>query len=535
MNSTAPRCIPFGSLPRLAQAAALGSLAAVAAFSVVAWPLWRHDDNLAHGIFLPFLSGLLLLESRRDPAPRFLAPGAFPLLGGAVLLTGGLASLAVAAMYAAALGWSHAMAGFLAAVALTLLLAATWLGLADRRVRFLPINWAAAVAVLLWLFGSLPPPGTFARLSLALQSEVTAGVMRVLHGLGIAAFQAGNVIELARTSVGVSEACSGVRSLLSCTVAGLFLSGFAVCRPRHRVLVVLVSPAIGLAMNFVRSLLLTLLANRGVDIAGRWHDLTGASIIVGTTILVSAFACWLHRREGPAPTGTTDDAPPSRGPAALSGLVAATLVLVLATAALLTLGHPAARSPGPAAPNLAALLPAAPAGWTVSPAVDLDAFSDVLQTHDLVERVYSAGPGPDDAHLTLYLAYWRPGQASVSLVDLHTPDACWPGAGWEAAAVPRERVALPVADQILPPAECRLFALQGFRTNVWYWHLYGGRPLEIVDPRSATRLLRLAWRYGFGRADDQLFVRVSSNRPWEEIASQPALRQFFVNLQPLGL
>jgi hypothetical protein len=70
------------------------------------------------------------------------------------------------------------------------------------------------------------------------------------------------------------------------------------------VLVVALSPAIGLAMNFLRSLLLTLLANAGVDIEGRWHDLTGASILAGTTILVAAFAFWLHRREaagaGPA-------------------------------------------------------------------------------------------------------------------------------------------------------------------------------------------------------------------------------------------
>ena len=60
------------------------------------------------------------------------------------------------------------------------------------------------------------------------------GVVRVLGAVGIAAFQDGNVIELARTSVGVSEACSGVRSLISCTVAGLFLSATLVRRPLNR-------------------------------------------------------------------------------------------------------------------------------------------------------------------------------------------------------------------------------------------------------------------------------------------------------------
>ena len=89
---------------------------------------------------------------------------------------------------------------------------------------------------------------------------------------------------------------------------------------------------------------------------------------------------------------------------------------------------------------------------------------------------------------------------------------------------------------MLSPAECRLFALNRYETHVWYWHLHGGRPITYVDPYSAIRLLGLAWRYGFQlRPQDQLFVRVSSNRPWQEIASEPTLQHFFENLKPFGL
>jgi Protein of unknown function (DUF3485) len=149
--------------------------------------------------------------------------------------------------------------------------------------------------------------------------------------------------------------------------------------------------------------------------------------------------------------------------------------------------------------------------------------------------VYSAGPGLESAHLTLSLAYWGPGQAPVSLVDAHTPDACWPGSGWEPEPVPASRSVLEISGRLLAPAECRLFAHDSFETRVWFWHLHGGKPIAFVDPYSAPRLLALAWRYGFGRPEDQLFVRVSSNRPWQEVASQPALRQFLENLRPLGL
>jgi exosortase len=535
MSTPASRCAAFGKLPFLAKANVLGLLAAVAAFAALLWPQWLHDDDLTHGLFLPFLSLILASESRRDPAPGFLRPGPGALAVCVLLVLASLASLAVAVAYAAAMGWTHAMAEFMVSVALVFALGAAWLGFADERVRFIPLNWAAAVAVVLWLFASPPPPGTYARLASFLQAEVTHGVVGVLGAVGIAAFQEGNVIELAHTSVGVSEACSGVRSLISCTVAGLFLSALLVRRPWHRALVIAISPAIGLAMNFLRSLLLTLLANAGVNIEGRWHDLTGASILVGTTLLVAAFGFWLHRREPSRPDapGVSPAAPAGHSP--LQGAVATALLLAAVAGACLfsaSLRQPAASG---GVHDLAALFPEAPPGWTAQTTPDFDRYSGVLHTHALIERVYSAGNSPGSAHVTLYVAYWLPGQASVSLVDAHTPDACWPGTGWEAEPVPTERAALATAGRALAPAECRRFAHGSLETNVWFWHLYGGRPITFVDPYSAVRLLGLAWRYGFGRARDQLFVRVSSDRPWQEIASQPILRQFFESLKPLGL
>jgi exosortase len=535
MKPPASRCTAFRALPWLAKINAFGLCAVVVAFAALLWPQWRHDDDLTHGIFLPLLTGILVFESRRDPSPRFLKPGAGPFAACALLVLAALASFAVAVTYATALGWNHSMAEFTLAAAVVFALGAAWLGFADQRVRFLPINWAAAVAVVLWLFASPPPPGTYAHLTFSLQTEVTHGVVRVLNAFGIAANQDGNVIELARTSVGVSEACSGVRSLMSCAVAGLFLSALLVRRPGFRALVVVLSPAIALTMNFLRSLLLTLLANGGVAIEGRWHDLTGASVLAGTTLLVAGFALWLHRLD-PAPAPASGGAAiPAAGFSPLLAVVAAGLLAVAGAAGFLeATGRTNQAAPGPE-PDLAALLPAPAPGWTGRTTPDLDQYSGILHTHTLVDREYAAGPTLGSVHLTLYLAYWRPGQAPVSLVDAHTPDACWPGTGWRAEPVPSEHEALSVDGRLLPPAECRLFAHDTYETHVWYWHLYGGRPLAIVDPDSAPRLLKIAWRYGFSHPEDQLFVRVSSNRPWSEIDSEPTVRQFFANLRALGL
>ena len=535
MNGPASRCVPLRGLPLLAKANILGLCAGAAALGWLLWPQWRHDDNLSHGIFLPVLSAILLAESRRDASPRFLQEGAWGVLSTLALVLLSLGSVAVAVVYAEALGWTHAMTEFLLACALVLALAAAWLGFADRRVRFMPVNWTAAVGITLWLFASPPPPGTYSRIAVLLQSRVTVGVMHVLNAVGIAAYQNGNVIELAGTSVGVSEACSGVRSLVSCTVAGLFLSALLVRRPASRAIVILASPLIGLAMNFLRSLILTLVANTGINIEGRWHDLTGALILVGTTVLVTALAFWIHRRE-PIPAGDrTEPTPRAPGRSPALGIVTAALLVVAATG-----GAFAARSqtqPGNegTAPDLVRLLPDVPAGWSERATPDLEQFSGVLHTHALVEHSYAAGPAAQGERLTLYLAYWLPGEAPVSLVDAHTPDACWPGTGWEPAPVPSERSTLSIDGRVLPPAECRLFIRDGIQTRVWFWHLRGGKPVTYVDPRSALRLLRLAWRYGFTRPEDQLFIRVSSNLPWVDVAAQPVMRQFFGNLEPLGL
>ena len=137
--------------------------------------------------------------------------------------------------------------------------------------------------------------------------------------------------------------------------------------------------------------------------------------------------------------------------------------------------------------------------------------------------------------MTVYLAYWPPGQASVSTVALHTPDACWPGAGWQPVAAAAARFAPAVAGRTLPAAESRLFTSSDMTQYVWFWHLYDGVSITPRDPRSPRELLAIAWRYGFRPTGEQLFVRVSSNRPWNAIAGEPLLAEIFNHLHAFGL
>jgi hypothetical protein len=99
----------------------------------------------------------------------------------------------------------------------------------------------------------------------------------------------------------------------------------------------------------------------------------------------------------------------------------------------------------------------------------------------------------------------------------------------------RTQETLEVSGRAIVPAEARRFGTADATQNVWYWHLYAGQPVRHIDPYSLGRLLRIAWNYGFRRDGSQLFLRISSNRSWSEIAGEPAMRELFDHLRPLGL
>jgi exosortase len=498
-------------------------------------PQWLRSPDLAHGVFMPVVFVLLLRESRLAGPQRFLRPGAWALFAVAGLAGLALALLGVAGLYAAAVDWSNALVLFLLAGALSLFFGAALLNLADGRVRFMPCNWSSVLAAGLWPLAAPIPSGLYARLTLALQLWISTAVMDVLQLLGIAAHRQGNIIELATCRVGVEEACSGVRSLVSCVFVALFFSGTLVRRPAARILVIGVAAPLALAMNFIRALMLTLLANHGVSIAGAWHDATGWAVLLVTAGLLAGLAIALEDQTAAPAGGTAAASAVSPRPGAGNAALAGALALAVAVVAFFELTtHPVVSAHAPGR-NLAALLPPPPDNWSATDAPHLERFRAQLQTDVLVQRIYQRGTGSQAVFVILYLAYWRPGQAPVSLVDQHTPDACWPGAGWTPQPIPAGGAGLAIAGRSLAPGEARLFLNDGLPRRVWFWHLYDGQRLPYHNPYSAAELLRLAWHYGFRHDGDQMFVSVSSNRPWAEIADEPLLREFFARLQPLGL
>lgn len=520
-------------LPAPTLAVLLAIAAATAGLTWHLWPHWSTNTDLSHGYFVPVLFLLLLAESRRG-TPRALRAGNWNRAIASGLMVAALTATAVAGLYAVTVYWSHAAVGLMLALAFALILIAAGVVLSKSDIGLVHLNWPFFVAAGLWLLAAPLPPGTYSRITLTLQLWVSEFVLNTLHLLGIAAARRGNIIDLVHATVGVEEACSGIRSLISCIFAAFFFSATLVRRPWARALIIALAPLLALAMNFIRSLTLTLLAGAKVDISGFWHDATGFAVLGVTAIVLGGLALLLEREPAPArgsPAAQATEVLRS-GSVALLGTG---LTAIAATLAFFIWNTRPVTGPQNQPPDLAAILPSPPPGWTAR-TPNLYAFSGTLQTDILAQRDYLEPlPGAASREIVIYAAYWRAGQAPVSLVASHTPDACWPGAGWLAVPIPETTVRLKLADRVLPPAEQRVFRSADRPHHVWFWHLHGGQPLSHRDPYSAVELLRYAWRYGFRRDADQLFVRISSNRPWAEIENSVVVREFFQRVAALGL
>jgi exosortase len=294
MNSPLLPLADFRDLSRLARFNLVALLLAMVGLCYQLWPDWSRDPNLSHGFFMPLISLYLIYEARRHGRRRFIVARRNNGIVFGVLLAAAVLGVAIGGLFAAAAGWTHSLVDSSFTVALACFAWAALIAYSDDRERAIGCNWIAFVAVALWLLCTPLPPGFAARLTLALQLWISKTVVATFHLLGIPAVRHGNIIELVNGTVGVEEACSGIRSLISCLFAGLFFSAVLVRRPFVRTVIILAAGPLALAMNLLRSMTLTLLANGGVSISGFWHDATGYIVLGLTSLLLVGLALLLE-------------------------------------------------------------------------------------------------------------------------------------------------------------------------------------------------------------------------------------------------
>jgi exosortase len=269
---------------------------------------------------------------------------------------------------------------------------------------------------------------------------VAAGTAELLHWLGVEAQTSGGAIALRSGLVGITEACSGIRSLQAGIMFGLALGEWFLLRPARRVWLLVIAIAAALLTNLARTLALSLQAEwHGVGAVEQVHDLIGnvtiTALIVGIWIAGKLLAPrklanpplpWSQFTEkGRAiltsviSSGRRELAPIFI--ACLTGLIAARILGAVIEA----------RDQTQVAPFFVARVDQAAGDQPVP--VPKEIWNELRPTSGEYLRRHdeSLPRGLAD----FYHFFWKPSPWNRFAL-IHRPDICMPGVGWEARGAP---------------------------------------------------------------------------------------------------
>lgn len=252
---------------------------------------WRTLTEFQHGWLVVPLAAYLAWE--RYPGQPPLAPtGSIRMVGPVALAIAGFGLVLVAELYRWSVSRSPASSFVLSVGCALFGIAVLWstYGGAVARWYLFP---------LLFLFVAVPIPKILWNpVVLGLQGFITTLNVEVLNLLGIPALRTGNLIQLPTGTVGVDEACSGVRSLQSSVMATLFISDLMLRRAGAKVFFFIAGLALAIVGNLGRSLFLALTAaRRGVNAVDVVHDTAGWSVFLFTAAGIALLAWWVSRTE----------------------------------------------------------------------------------------------------------------------------------------------------------------------------------------------------------------------------------------------
>ena len=304
------------------------ALAAVWWLSIrMLWTEWEIDPQYSYGFLVPILCVALFLQRWRDrPSvgesgnPVILSLTALPALG---------FLLAVQPFFEANPEWRvPGILGALSSVLLTLLLLYSIGGGIWMRHFLFPVCF---------FFIAIPWPRNAEEAIMGFFMEKNAiAALEVLHWIGYEAVRRGHLITLPTGTLGVEEACSGVRSLQSGIMASLFLGEIFRFSGFFRIVLVAISVLVALFGNFLRATILSIIAsNEGVAAIEKWHDIAGYAILVstlGTLWLITHFYNKFRHKQN----RTSPDLPDSLAPTPISKpLFAVCVTVILLTVASL--------------------------------------------------------------------------------------------------------------------------------------------------------------------------------------------------------
>jgi len=285
--------------------------------------MWESNEQYAFGWFVPVLAiGLVLSKWSSRPAPEPAQPPRSFLI-----TIGILALLFLPARVVHEVNQDWAMFSWL--ITLTIV------GLTLYAV-FLIGGWPwvkhFGFAICFILVAVRWPYRIENSLTYRLMSLVTTVTVEALGVLGVPAVQHGHLIEVSTGTVGVDEACSGIRSVQSSIMAALLMGELYRLRLWARAALLAFGLLFAFLFNVARTMFLTWQADaHGVDAIDKWHDPAGISITVACFLSLWAIAVLVAKRwstkapeisptSGPPAPPTSDLRPPPSIASAKEGL-----------------------------------------------------------------------------------------------------------------------------------------------------------------------------------------------------------------------
>lgn len=253
------------------------------------WDVWMFDSNNSHGVLVPAIAAFLIWQRRRE----ILWAEAQPSLWGLGLLGGSLLVYLVSLRAHIAVSANLAMVSSLAGL--------VWWNLGDRLFRQLLFPLA-------FLFFMVPVPVSIAgAVAFPLQLFATSASATAIGALGIPVLKEGTMLYFAKASLEVTEACSGIRSMLAYLTLGVLfvhLAGNTLGRVGKAILLVSTIP-LALFVNILRISGTGVLATVfGGEVArGFLHDFSGLVVFAFGFLLFWAESLVLRRwmPNGPVP------------------------------------------------------------------------------------------------------------------------------------------------------------------------------------------------------------------------------------------
>ena len=501
--------------------------------------IYEREPDYSHGFLVPFVSAYATMQIWKETNLNQIKPSwlgiPFFFLGIAIVIFGYWYYIA---LFPAGLGYGFVLASglFVCVTGLYAILG----GISMIRICFFPI---------IYLIFAIPFPKSITLpFTLWLRSHVSGISENLIRGIGITVFREGNVLYLANASLGVEDACSGIRSFWILMAGAAALAFVLRIKPGKAIFLCILSLPISLTMNVLRIVLTALTVSRfGPKFASGWrHDMFGwMTFILGLAILICISLFLSKKPRDVHPQKRHGEKEKAHNEMHLKGsflFSSLSLLHLFVVTILLTLGASANhlisshyddrdidlhenRKPFSNFPDRI--------GGYIKffDGALYDRHLDLLQPSDYLVRHYRLNNEP----VELRLVYWDPlkyrREKRRHGLDNHIPDICYPAWGYKRLTEYDTEIILD--DVSVNGISIRRFYKADHEECVLFWYVGEQKLLSKGDLRKRVLFLIDSWKQPFLTHGSQYVVSIVVPVRSSYSAAQKKVIQFAKLIRPI--